>query len=256
LRHEDWRAEWPQSGERIPNHRSDVEINLNYPDYPEHRIKSVEGHGEEWLYLSSVVPGSVGRWVRISGGGDTWFAEITLTYDQSTWLGVAVCETVGHRISSETVWFCPTDISVEWRDRWSTPMEEVESGFFDSTGSPGAQREHEATLDLFYSLVTSGLSPSAVMIEDATVQFPQTSDMVLGRSEISDLYTASPIGDALVHQRWVLGGSAFVELRTADSAGTMLHLVHFDGDMISRISDYWAPTLDAPDWRARWVERT
>ena len=26
LRHEDWYADWPQTGERIPNHLSDAEI--------------------------------------------------------------------------------------------------------------------------------------------------------------------------------------------------------------------------------------
>ena len=98
LRHEDWYADWPQTGERIPNpYQSDVEINLNYPGYPGHRLRSVEGHGTEWLYLNSVLPGSPGRWVRISGGGDTWFAELTLTYADATWLGVAVCETIADR---------------------------------------------------------------------------------------------------------------------------------------------------------------
>jgi hypothetical protein len=255
LRHENWYADWPQTGERIPNHPSDVKINLNYPGYPGHRLKSVEGHGTEWLYLNSVLPGSMGRWVRISGGGDTWFAEVTLTYADATWLGVAVCETIAHRIAKETVWYCPTDIPVDWRDRWSTPMPNLAPGIQESSGSPGAQKRHERTLDRFYSLLASGLPPSEVLTENATIQFPQTSDVVEGPSDISDLYMSSSIRHALAHQRWVLGGSAFVELRKAEPGGTTLHLVHFDGDLISRISDYWAPTLDAPDWRAGWVER-
>ena len=255
LRHEDWYADWPQTGERIPNHLSDVEVNLNYPGYPGHQLMSAEGHGTEWLYLNSIQPGSMGRWVRISGGGDTWFAEVTLTYADSTWLGVAVCETIGGRISRETIWYCPTDISVDWRDRWSTPLPNLESGIQESSGSPGAQRMHEGTLDRFYSALTSGLSPSEVLAENATIQFPQTSDLVEGRSDISDLYMSSAIRPALVIQRWVLGGSALVELRSGEPEGRMLHLVHFDGELISRISDYWAPTLDAPSWRAKWVER-
>jgi hypothetical protein len=256
LRHEDWYADWPQTGERIPNHSSDVEINLNYPGYPGHRLRSVEGHGTEWLYLNSVVPGSAGRWVRISGGGDTWFAEVTLTYEDATWLGVAVCQTIGDRISRETIWYCPTDIPVEWRDRWSRSMPDVGSGIHETSGSPGAQKAHERTLDRLYSLLTSGLSPSDVLTENAAVEFPQTSDVVEGYTDISDLYASSPIRLALVHQRWVLGGSAFVELRTTEPAvGAVLHLLHFDGDLISRISDYWAPALEAPSWRAKWVER-
>lgn len=255
MRHEGWYADWPQTGERIPNHRSDVEIHLNYPGYPVHRLGSVEGHGTEWLHLNSVLPGSAGRWVRISGGGDTWFAEVTLTYDDGTWLGVAVCETIGDRIAKETIWYCPKDEPSEWRDRWSTPMPNVESGIHESSGSPGAQRQHERTLDRFYSLLTSGSSPSDLLIENATAQFPQTSDVVVGRSDLVDLYTSSSIRHALVHQRWVLGGSALVELRAVEPDGTTLHLVHFEGDLISRISDYWAPTLAAPDWRARLVER-
>ena len=255
LRHESWYADWPQTGERIPNHLSDVEINLNYPGYPGHRLRSVEGHGTEWLYLNSVLPGSTGRWVRISGGGDTWFGEMSLTYADSTWLAVAVCETVGGRISKETIWYCPTDIPVAWRDRWTKPLPDVESGIHESSGSPGAQTRHERTLERFYTLLTAGLSPSDVLTESATLQFPQTSELVEGHSDISDLYTASSLPHAHVHQRWVLGGSAFVELRPAELEGTTLHLVHFEGDLISRISEYWAPTLEAPGWRAQWVER-
>ena len=82
-------------------------------------VDDAEGHGTEWLYLNSVQPGSMGRWVRLSGGGDTWFAEVTLTYADSTWLGVAVCETIGDRMFKETIWYCPTDILVAGRDRWS-----------------------------------------------------------------------------------------------------------------------------------------
>ena len=256
MRHEDWYSDWPQTGERIPNHLSDAEISLNYPGYPGHQLRSVEGHGEEWLYLNSVTPGSMGRWVRISGGGDTWFAEVTLTYADATWLGVAVCETIGDRMSKETIWYCPTDIEMAWRDQWSTPMPNVEPGIEEFSGSPSAQKKHEGTLDRFYSLLTSGSSPSEVLAEKVTIQFPQTSEIVEGRSDVADLYTSSPMRHAPVHQRWVLGGLAFVELRTEDpAAGTVLHLLHFDGDLISRISDYWAPTLDPPSWRAGWVER-
>jgi hypothetical protein len=134
-------------------------------------------------------------------------------------------------------------------------MPDVEPGIQESSGSPSDQRRHERTLDQFYSLLASGMTPLEVLTEKATVQFPQTSDVVQGASDIADLYMSSSIHTARVHQRWVLGGSAFVELRNADPAGSMLHLLHFDGDLISKISDYWAPTLDAPSWRARWVER-
>lgn len=205
--------------------------------------------------MNSALPGSGGRWVRISGGGDTWFGEMSLTYADSTWLAVAVCETVGGRISKETVWYCPTDIPVAWRDRWIKPLSNVESGIHESSGSPEAQKRHERTLDRFYTLLVGGLSPSEVLTQNATLQFPQTSEVVEGSSDISDLFTSSSLAHAHVHQRWVLGGSAFVELRQVEPEGTTLHLVHFEADLISGISDYWAPTLDAPDWRARWVER-
>lgn len=254
MRHAEWHGEWPQTGERIPNHVSDVAIHLNYPGYPGHTIKSVEGHGPEWMYLNALLPGYPGRWVRISGGGDTWFAEITLTYPDSTWLGVVACEVKGDRIWKETAWFCPTDVSIERRDRLTVPMGEVQSGFHESSGSPADQKRHERTLDRFYSSLASGVSPSEVLSENTTIQFPQTFDAVRGRSDISDLYSSSPIRTAVVHQRWVLGGSALVELRTPKPDGAILHLIHFDGDQISRISDYWAPKLDAPSWRAEFVE--
>jgi hypothetical protein len=67
LRHPDWSADWPQSGERFPNHQADVGIHSSYPGYPAHRLGRTTGSDEVWKPLPAPL-----MWtpVRLTGASD------------------------------------------------------------------------------------------------------------------------------------------------------------------------------------------
>ena len=86
---------WPQSGERITGAMSCVRIYENYPGGPPRF-----------------------RFARISGAGDTWTAEMVLSYGEEPWYGVSIVEFEGQRIARMTDYFGPTFPAPAWRAQW------------------------------------------------------------------------------------------------------------------------------------------
>jgi SnoaL-like domain len=83
---------WPQSGERITGAMACIRVYKNYPGGP---------------------PKYVLR--RISGGGQTWVAELVADYGQERWHVVSVMEFDGPRIARMTDYFGPSFPAPEWR---------------------------------------------------------------------------------------------------------------------------------------------
>ena len=70
LRHPDWHEDWPQSGERVPNHEAYRRIHENFPGgLPQIEVQEVAGAEDRWV----VTPGMTVQ--RIAGTGDVWFIE-------------------------------------------------------------------------------------------------------------------------------------------------------------------------------------
>ena len=86
---------WPQSGERITGAMSCVRIYENYPDGPPRF-----------------------RFERISGSGDTWVAEMVMTYGDDPWFGVSIVEFDGPRIARMTDYFGQVFPAPAWRAQW------------------------------------------------------------------------------------------------------------------------------------------
>ncbi len=86
---------WPQSGERLTGALSCVRVHENYPGGP---------------------PSF--RFVRISGAGDTWVAEMTLMYGEDPWYSVSIVEFDGPRIARMTDYFGPAFPAPAWRAEW------------------------------------------------------------------------------------------------------------------------------------------
>jgi hypothetical protein len=58
-------------------------------------------------------------------------------------------------------------------------------------------------------------------------------------------------------QRVTGGGDAWVAELTADYGDErwfIVSVIEFEGDRISRLTDYFGPTFPAPAWRGQWVE--
>ena len=86
---------WPQSGERITGALSCVRVHENYPGGPPSY-----------------------QFVRISGTGDTWVAEMTMKYGDEPWYGVSIIEFDGPRIARMTDYFGPAFPAPAWRAQW------------------------------------------------------------------------------------------------------------------------------------------
>lgn len=114
LRHPDYVAEWPQSGERIRGRANMRAIDENYPG----------GLGE--LEPGHVV-GTEDRWVvtpsytvqKIVGGGDNWWADMKVTYGNgSTWFMLSLFELRAGSVFRETSYFCEPFDAPDWRAPW------------------------------------------------------------------------------------------------------------------------------------------
>ena len=114
LRHPDWTAEFPQTGERIRGNANDRAIMDNWP-----------GGLPEALGLRLV--GSEDRWVatpsntlhRILGSGDTWWGDGTATYpDGSSWFVALLITLRDGKVHRETWYFGSPLEAPAWRAAW------------------------------------------------------------------------------------------------------------------------------------------
>ena len=101
IRHPDWVADWPQSGERIPSHAIDVAVHSMYPGYPRHGEQQLVGlEDERWLVGPLLAP------VRLAGAGSLLVAQGSLDYpDGSHWLQPIIVELLDGRIRRDTQYF-------------------------------------------------------------------------------------------------------------------------------------------------------
>jgi hypothetical protein len=102
LYHEDAVLEFPQSGERFEGVATFREWRSQYPAAVEFRLR------------------------RISGSGDVWVRELSVSYDGGPWmLGVAVLEFRGDRIARERIYVTEPWPAPAWRAPWRSATEAV-----------------------------------------------------------------------------------------------------------------------------------
>jgi ketosteroid isomerase-like protein len=95
LYHDDAVLEFPQSGERFEGVDNFRDWRSQYPGAVEFRLR------------------------RLSGSGDVWVRELSVSYDGGPWmLGVAVLEFRGGRIARERIYVTEPWEALEWRAGW------------------------------------------------------------------------------------------------------------------------------------------
>ncbi|HUQ43000.1 MAG TPA: hypothetical protein VM451_01120 [Candidatus Limnocylindria bacterium] len=111
LRHRDWTAEWPQSGERVRGHARALEADAAYPGgRPSVRPDRMIGSEDRWV----VTP--IYSLQRIVGSGDSWWADGTVAYpDGSTWHLAMLLELRDGQILRETSYFAEPFEAPAWR---------------------------------------------------------------------------------------------------------------------------------------------
>jgi hypothetical protein len=115
LRHPQWTAVWPQSGEVVRGSASDRAIMEHYPG------------GAPTLVPEGRLVGSEDRWVvsplggayRVAGEGENWWGEWKMVYpDGRRWFTIMLIELRDGRIFRETAYWAEPFDAPEWRARW------------------------------------------------------------------------------------------------------------------------------------------
>jgi hypothetical protein len=111
LRHAEWQALWPQSGERVVGHACWAEIAQNYPGgHPEISLGRLVGSEDRWV----VTPGNTVA--RIAGSGDFWWGEWRMRYpDGKVYECVTLIEMRDALIWRETVYWAEPFDAPDWR---------------------------------------------------------------------------------------------------------------------------------------------
>lgn len=115
LRHADWCARWPQSGELVRGTPNDRSIAENYPGgapklLPEGRFIGSE---DRW----AVSP--LGGVYRVAGEGENWWGEWRMRYpDGRIWFTVLLLELRDGKVWRETAYWAEPFEAPEWRTQW------------------------------------------------------------------------------------------------------------------------------------------
>jgi len=118
LSHADWREDWPQSGERVPNLEAYRRIHEALPGgMPDIDLREVAGSEDRWVVTPNMTV------ERIGGSGDSWIVEGIGTYP-----GGAIYHMVQHlRLRDGLVWRATTYFAAPfeapaWRSAFVVPI--------------------------------------------------------------------------------------------------------------------------------------
>ena len=125
---------------------------------------------------------------------------------------------------------------------------------------PELDRQRRDTIERFFAAIQAG--DRAVLQEvlepDAITRWPQSGERMTDAMSCIRVYENYPGGPpSYAIQRIIGGGEVWVaEMLSEYSDGRWygVSVIEFDGARIARMTDYFGPSLPAPEWRAAWVE--
>lgn len=111
LRHPDWTADWPQTGERVRGNEAFKAIVEQYPGgRPKERVARIVGSNDRWVATPSNTV------VRLVGDGQAWWGEWMATYPDGTeWYCIGLLELRDGLVYRETVYWAPPLEAPGWR---------------------------------------------------------------------------------------------------------------------------------------------
>jgi hypothetical protein len=105
-----WTTEWPQSGERIPDHQSDVAIHADYPGYPSINFHDPKAPGEGWELTAMFSP------IRVHGAGPIVVIEGVNDYpEDGRWFIAGVVDVGEGGVRRETHYWTRPFEAPAWR---------------------------------------------------------------------------------------------------------------------------------------------
>ena len=116
------------------------------------------------------------------------------------------------------------------------------------------------TISRFFAAIQAGDYP--VLLEllqpDAITRWPQSGERITGAMACVRVYENYPGGPPVYRVERITGEGDhwFAELTGdyGDDRWFVASLIEFDGPRIARMTDYFGPSLPAPEWRATLVE--
>jgi len=121
LRHADWTAEWPQSGERIRGTANLRQLMENYPGGAPRLVKQTRLVGSEDRWATSPVGGAF----RVAGEGENWWGEWQMVYpDGRQWLTVILLQLRDGKIWREVEYWSEPFDPPAWRTHLVEPLNE------------------------------------------------------------------------------------------------------------------------------------
>jgi ketosteroid isomerase-like protein len=124
-----------------------------------------------------------------------------------------------------------------------------------------SEQENRATLERYRQVwfERQDIDAAADLLhEDYVEEYPQSGEKIRGKHNARAVYKNYPsIPDLIDYGYRVSGDLAVVEM-ALDYDGNRMNvceIVEFDGGKIKRATGYFGEPFEAPDWRARWVER-
>lgn len=115
LRHPDWTAEWPQSGEVVRGTKNARAIMENYPGGAPRLVKQRRLVGAEDRWVTSPVGGAF----KVAGEGENWWGEWQMLYpDGRLWATVILLELRDGKVWRETQYWAEPFEAPNWRTQW------------------------------------------------------------------------------------------------------------------------------------------
>jgi hypothetical protein len=115
LRHPDWYAVWPQSGEIVRSSARSRSIMEHYPGGPPQLLPEGRLTGSEDRWVVS----PLGAPYRIAGEGEQWFGEWKMRYpDGRVWWTILLLEMKDGKILRETQYWSEPFDAPAWRAEW------------------------------------------------------------------------------------------------------------------------------------------
>jgi ketosteroid isomerase-like protein len=94
--------------------------------------------------------------------------------------------------------------------------------------------------------------------DDAVMRLPQSGEIVRGAENRRGIYNAFPQLPTITLRRLLSGGNLVTAEALLDYDGPQYETVfifEFRDGRIARETAYWSEAFEAPEWRARWVEK-
>jgi len=115
LRHEEWTAVWPQSGELVRGSENNRRIMENYPAGAPQLLPEGRLTGSEDRRVVSPLGGPY----RVAGEGEQWFGEWKMRYpDGRVWWTIILLELRDGKVLRETQYWAEPFDPPDWRAEW------------------------------------------------------------------------------------------------------------------------------------------